>query len=66
MHFWMEWKNIPCRSTHKKQYFVTKQKKGTVVLNYMNTNVVYLKNNKNTDWDVHNILLCATIKIPNI
>lgn len=38
-------KNIPCNSTHKKQYFVIKQtnKKGTVVLNYVNTNVVYLK-----------------------
>lgn len=23
----MEWKNISCSSTHKKQYFVTKQKK---------------------------------------
>lgn len=60
-------KNIPCRSTHKKQYFVTKQKKGTAVLNYMNTNVVYLKKQqKNTDSDVHNILSRPTSKIPNI
>lgn len=41
--------------------------KGTVFLNYMNTNVVYLKKktttkNQTTDSDVHNILLCPTSK----
>lgn len=44
--------------------------KGTAVLNYINTNVVSLKNKQKqkqtTDSDVHNILLCPTSKIPNI
>lgn len=63
----MEWKIYLADQHTKSNTLWPNKKKGTAVLNYMNTNVVYLKKQqKNTDSDVHNILSRPTSKIPNI